>query len=116
MTSCETGAAKSAGSCVPNEGHIIGTTTSRALFDPDDALDALPPEIHPISAASVRKLWPTEGDLFRDHLLRLDKDSRRMRFAHGVSDSFIEDYSARMNDMGSIVFGYFVDGEIRAAA
>jgi len=94
----------------------MSNTTSRAVFDPDDAPDALPPEIHPISAASVRKLWPTEGDLFRDHLLRLDKDSRRMRFAHGVSDSFIEDYSARMNDMGSIVFGYFVDGEIRAAA
>jgi GNAT superfamily N-acetyltransferase len=94
----------------------MSNTTSRAVFDPDDAPDALPPEIHPISAASVRKLWPTEGDLFRDHLLRLDKDSRRMRFAHGVSDSFIEDYSARMSDMGSIVYGYFVDGEIRAAA
>lgn len=95
---------------------MSNTTTSRAVFDPDDAPDALSPEIHPISAASVRKLWPTEGDLFRDHLLRLDKDSRRMRFAHGVSDSFIEDYSARMSDMGSIVYGYFVDGEIRAAA
>ena len=89
----------------------MSSTTSNAILDPDDA-----PEELSISAATMRKLWPTESDLFRDHLLRLDKDSRRMRFAHGVSDSFIEDYAGRMNDMGSIVFAYFVDGQIRAAA
>ncbi len=94
----------------------MSNTTSRAVTDPDDTPEAPLSEAHPISAATVRKLWPTEGELFRDHLLRLDKDSRRLRFAHGVSDSFIEDYAARMSDMGSIVFGYFVDGEIRAAA
>jgi GNAT superfamily N-acetyltransferase len=94
----------------------MSTTTSRAVTDPDDLAAAGQPDVHPISAASVRKLWPTEGHAFRDHLLRLDKDSRRLRFAHGVSDSFIEDYATRMNDMGSIVFGYFVGGEIRAVA
>lgn len=65
---------------------------------------------------TIRKLWPTETDKFRDHLLRLDKETRRMRFAHGVSDAFIEDYASHMTDMGSIVFGYFIDGEMRAAA
>lgn len=65
---------------------------------------------------SIRKLWPTESEKFRDHLLRLDQDSRRMRFAHGVSDTFIEDYAARLTDMGSVVYGYFVDGELRAVA
>ena len=65
---------------------------------------------------SIRKLWPTETDKFRDHLLRLDPDSRRMRFAHGVSDGFIEDYAARLSEMGSVVYGYIVDGEIRAVA
>ena len=39
-----------------------------------------------------------------------------MRFAHGVSDSFIEDYASRMSDMGSVVYGYIADGELRAAA
>lgn len=39
-----------------------------------------------------------------------------MRFAHGVSDSFIEDYASRMNDLGSIVYGFFEEGEMRAAA
>lgn len=64
----------------------------------------------------IRKLWPSEWTKFRDHLLRLDKMSRRMRFAHGVSDSFIEDYAARMAEMGGIVYGYLEGGELRAAA
>ena len=65
---------------------------------------------------TIRKLWPQETDRFCQHLLRLDKDSRRLRFAHGVSDSFIVDYASRMLDMGSIVFGYVIDGEVRAVA
>ncbi len=63
-----------------------------------------------------RKLWPHEQNLFRDHLMRLDKASRNMRFAHGVSDSFIEDYASHMTDTGSTVFAYIEDGEVRAAA
>ena len=64
----------------------------------------------------VRKLWPQEIERFRDHMLRLDLNARRMRFAHSVSDGFIEDYAGRVLDMGSIVYGYFLDGELRAAA
>jgi GNAT superfamily N-acetyltransferase len=71
---------------------------------------------HPPLPGTIRKLWPTETNAFRDHLLRLDKDSRRLRFAHAVSDGFIEDYAARMNDMGSIVFAYIVGTEVHAAA
>lgn len=67
-------------------------------------------------AGGIRKLWPNETNRFRDHLLRLDRESRRMRFAHCVSDAFIEDYAARMNEMGSIVFAFISDGEVRAAA
>src|SRR5688572_19052367 len=63
-----------------------------------------------------RKLWPHEQNLFRGHLLRLDKTSRAMRFAHGVSDSFIEEYASHMADAGSTVFAYIEDGEVRAAA
>jgi GNAT superfamily N-acetyltransferase len=69
-----------------------------------------------VSGGNIRKLWPTETDKFRDHLLRLDKTSRRMRFAHGVSDAFIEDYARRMSEMGGVVYGYFDGGEVRAAA
>jgi GNAT superfamily N-acetyltransferase len=64
----------------------------------------------------IRRLWPTEARKFRDHLLRLDRDSRRLRFAHAVSDSFIEDYASRMSEYGSLVYGYLQAGQVRGAA
>jgi RimJ/RimL family protein N-acetyltransferase len=64
----------------------------------------------------TRRLWPTETDRFRDHLLRLDTESRRMRFAHTVADSFIENYASRMTAYGSLVYGHLVDGNVRGAA
>ena len=72
--------------------------------------------IDDIPGLTVRKLWPHETERFRDHLLRLDKESRRLRFAHAVADSFIEDYAERMGEMGGIVVGACIDGEMRAAA
>jgi RimJ/RimL family protein N-acetyltransferase len=71
---------------------------------------------HSEPAGTFRKLWPQEKRLFRDHLLRLDKASRLMRFAHGVSDSFIEEYARQMSDAGSTVFAYIEEGEVRGAA
>ena len=62
---------------------------------------------HAMLGGTIRKLWPAESDKFRDHLLRLDKESRRLRFAHGVSDQFLEEYASRMNEQGAVVFGYF---------
>jgi len=70
----------------------------------------------PTSGGTIRKLWPTETAKFRDHLLRLDKESRRLRFAHAVSDAFIEDYASRMAEYGSVVFGFIERGRVRAAA
>lgn len=71
---------------------------------------------HTKPTGTIRKLWPAETGKFRDHLLRLDKSSRRMRFAHSVSDSFIADYAERMSDMGSVVYAYVEDDEVRAVA
>ena len=64
----------------------------------------------------VRRLWPTETEKFRDHLLRLDRESRRTRFAHSVSDPFIAEYAGRMSELGSLVFGHVADGKVRGAA
>ena len=64
----------------------------------------------------IRKLWPSEWDLFREHLLRLDAKSRYLRFAHGVSDSFIAEYAARMSEDGSTVYAFLDNGEVHAAA
>lgn len=62
-------------------------------------------------------MWLQESDKFRDHLLRLDRDNRRMRFGMIVSDDFIVDYSSRLGDMRCLVYGFFTaDGEMHAAA
>ena len=66
--------------------------------------------------ARIRKLWPSEADKFRDHLMRLDKVSRRNRFAHGVSDKFVEEYASRMGEDGNIIYAYIDDGKVRACA
>ena len=36
--------------------------------------------------AVIRKLWIGEADQYREHLLRLDPQSRRSRFGGAVSD------------------------------
>ena len=65
---------------------------------------------------TFRKLWPTETEKFRDHLLRLDKETRRMRFGMPVKDQFIEDYAANLRDWDTVIHAFLVDGEVRAAA
>ena len=63
---------------------------------------------------TTRKLYVTEYNKYRDHLLRLDHDSRRMRFGMAVDDDFIKNYALRLHDMKSIVYGHMIDGEVRA--
>lgn len=65
---------------------------------------------------SIRKLLATENDLFSQHLLRLDKESRRLRFTHAVSDEFVSNYAKTASDPGSVVYIYTLDGVVRAAA
>ena len=65
---------------------------------------------------TVRKLWIGETDAYRDHLLRLDPDSRRRRFSGAVSDEFIARHAATANELGVVVHGFFVDGVLRGAA
>jgi GNAT superfamily N-acetyltransferase len=65
---------------------------------------------------TFRKLWPSETSKFRDHLLRLDAENRRLRFGMPVKDDFIRDYAGRIADYNSLVHGYFEKGQIRAAA
>jgi RimJ/RimL family protein N-acetyltransferase len=65
---------------------------------------------------TVRKMWMTETEKFRNHLLRLDEHSRKMRFGMAVNDRFIEDYASRISDLQSVVYGCFVEDEMRGAA
>jgi GNAT superfamily N-acetyltransferase len=63
----------------------------------------------------IRKLWIGDTDIYRDHLLRLDAESRRNRFGGAVSDTFIENYVAVANSLDSVIHGFFVDETLRGA-
>ncbi len=65
---------------------------------------------------TIRKMWLSESDKFRDHLIWLDRESRRTRFGMAVSDSFINEYASRIGEPNGLVYGLFVDGEMRGAA
>ncbi|MBL8589595.1 MAG: GNAT family N-acetyltransferase [Methylobacteriaceae bacterium] len=63
----------------------------------------------------VRRLWPPDAPALRDHLLRLDADSRYDRFAMAVSNEFIIGYAERCFGFDDIIYGFFVDGVLRGA-
>ena len=64
----------------------------------------------------IRKLWVGETDAYRQHLLRLDPDSRHTRFSGAVSDDVIARHAASASEVGTVVHGFFVDGTLRGAA
>src|ERR1700692_3099636 len=57
-----------------------------------------------------------ELPLLRDHLLRLDTQSRRDRFHGFMDDDFIERYAAKCADDGTIIIAYMENGIVRGAA
>ena len=65
---------------------------------------------------TIRKLWIGETDAYRDHLLRLDRESRYRRFSGAVSDEVIARHAATANELGAVVHCFFVDGVMRGAA
>lgn len=65
----------------------------------------------------VRTLYQQEElPLLRDHLLRLDPDSRHDRFNGFMDDGFIERYAAKCADDGTVIVAYVEDGVVRGAA
>ena len=57
-----------------------------------------------------------ELPLLRDHLLRLDPQSRYDRFNGYLDDSFIERYAAKCADDGTVIVAYMESGMVRGAA
>src|SRR4029450_13910661 len=64
----------------------------------------------------IRKLWVGETDAYRNHLLRLDRESRHRRFSGAVSDEFIAQHAASASKPSVVLHGFFVDGVLRGAA
>jgi GNAT superfamily N-acetyltransferase len=68
------------------------------------------------AAGTIRKLWPGETRKYRDHLLRLDEESRCRRFGGVVSDQYIRNHVEGVKGFDAILYGFFADGVLRGAA
>jgi GNAT superfamily N-acetyltransferase len=70
----------------------------------------------PLTDGVIRKLWIDRAGPYRDHLLRLDSESRRNRFGGAVSDEFIRNYIELSLGLDAVLHGFFVDGALRGVA
>jgi GNAT superfamily N-acetyltransferase len=68
-----------------------------------------------IHGGVIRRLWPADLPAFREHLLRLDAQSRFDRFAMAVNDAFLNRYAERCFGIDDVIYGYYVDGTMRGA-
>jgi GNAT superfamily N-acetyltransferase len=68
------------------------------------------------SPVELRRLWPSDKEAFRDHLLSLDPGSRHLRFGGGMSDDFLARYAENCFGKGDLVYGAFIDGKLVGAA
>lgn len=64
----------------------------------------------------IRRLWPSERDLFVAHLLRLDARARRERFGTAVNDGFLRNYAQTTFGIGGLVYAYIENDTVRGAA
>src|ERR1700745_1345251 len=85
----------------------------RGAFDmPDQYIHRMRPGFGYVRTLSQHEELP----LLRDHLLRLDPESRHDRFNGYMDDSFIERYAARCAADGTIIVAYMENGIVRGAA
>jgi GNAT superfamily N-acetyltransferase len=68
------------------------------------------------SPLELRRLWPSDKEAFRDHLLSLDPRSRHLRFGGGMSDDFLARYAENCFGKGDLVYGAFIAGRLVGAA
>src|SRR5690606_24340056 len=65
---------------------------------------------------TIRQLRPSDLPRFREHLLRLDAESRRDRFNGFADDRFISAYAYRSFAAGTTVIGYVEGDKVLGAA
>lgn len=64
----------------------------------------------------TRQLRPSDLSRFRDHLLRLDPESRRDRFNGMTDDNYVASYAERCFAQGTTVIGYIEGDKVLGAA
>ncbi len=84
------------------------------LFKPSE--NAVPQGSTPFSNGEIRQIGATEKHLFRDHLLRLDTETRRSRFAMLASDAFLRTYVETSFTLDTVIYAYLEDGVVRGTA
>ncbi|WP_417688481.1 GNAT family N-acetyltransferase [Roseibium sp.] len=67
-------------------------------------------------AGEIRRLNGTEKHLFRDHLLRLDPETRRNRFAMHATDAFLRNYVETSFTLDTVIYAYIEDGVVRGTS
>ncbi|MCK5931067.1 MAG: GNAT family N-acetyltransferase [Fulvimarina manganoxydans] len=67
-------------------------------------------------AITLRRLTGSDSVLLRDHLLRLDKETRRLRFGTMVNDPFLVRYASLALVSDAHVRGVFVEGVLRGVS
>ena len=65
---------------------------------------------------NMRKLLPSEADKLRDHLVRLTREQRSLRFMGTLDDVAVGEHCGRLNWFRTVVIGYFDAGVLRGAA
>ncbi|MEI6557390.1 MAG: GNAT family N-acetyltransferase [Rhodospirillaceae bacterium] len=65
--------------------------------------------------SAYRLLLSIDAGRYREHLLRLDADSRYARFSGTTSDATIERYVEAIDWKWCMIIGYFEDGALRGA-
>ncbi|MBS9720774.1 GNAT family N-acetyltransferase [Tianweitania sp. BSSL-BM11] len=70
----------------------------------------------PTLAGAIRQLRPSDRCRFKEHLLRLDAESRHDRFNGGTSDGFVAAYADRCFRDGATVVAYVEDDQVLGAA
>lgn len=64
---------------------------------------------------AIRRIWPSDVPLYRDHLKRLDPESRHSRFNGVVSDDFIDTYTESAYRPDALIYGAFDHDKVIAA-
>ncbi len=70
----------------------------------------------PVEAYHIRRLRRADAGDFLAHLLRLDMETRRLRFGSAVNDAFLRRYAQTAQQGGGVVKGLFIAGTLRGVA
>lgn len=73
--------------------------------------------VAPVPAApAIRPLLSVEAGAYLAHLIRLDPESRRLRFARPIDNRSLSDFVATIDWSRALVLAYIEDGVVRGAA